>query len=46
MGNNSFSNESAKYCRNIHGKVKRIWFKRGKQGDPAKTKRVYEKKTE
>jgi len=27
-------------------KHKRIWFKRGKQGDPAKTKRVYEKKTE
>ena len=29
----------------MHGKVKRIWFKREKQGDPAKTKRVYEKKT-
>ena len=46
IANDSISNESAKYCRNMHGKHKRIWFKRGKQGDPAKTKRVYEKKTE
>jgi|9_EtaG_2_1085328.scaffolds.fasta_scaffold04292_1 hypothetical protein len=30
----------------MHGKVERIWYKRGKQGDPVKTKRVYEKKTE
>lgn len=46
MANDSISNERAKCSTNIHEKVKRIWFKPKEQGDPAKTKRVYEYKTE
>ena len=45
IANDSISNESAKCSMNIHGKFKRLTNKRGKPGDPAKTKRVYEQNT-